>query len=76
VTRWWGSGHGLLDDQVGFIVGWFRDTLADAPVNDLAALRPDGYLYESTIQNLDQLDPKLRVGGYCLVNPDRSPDIG
>jgi O-methyltransferase len=60
--------YGLMDDQVEFIVGWFRDTLADAPVNDLAVLRLDGDLYESTIQALDPLYPKLSVGGYCIID--------
>ena len=42
--------YDLLDDQVHFIEGWFRDTLAKAPLNDLAVLRLDGDLDESTIQ--------------------------
>jgi O-methyltransferase len=60
--------YGLLDDQVQFIVGWFRDTLADAPVKELAVLRLDGDLYESTIQGLDALYPKLSIGGYCIID--------
>jgi O-methyltransferase len=59
---------GLLDDQVRFVVGWFRDTLADAPVTDLAILRLDGDLYESTIQPLEYLYPKLSVGGFCIID--------
>lgn len=58
----------LLDDQVEFIVGWFKDTLSDAPVSDLAVLRLDGDLYESTIQALEPLYPKLSVGGYCIID--------
>jgi O-methyltransferase len=60
--------YGLLDDQVGFIVGWFKDTLVDAPVTDLAVLRLDGDLYESTIQALEPLYPKLSAGGYCIID--------
>jgi O-methyltransferase len=60
--------YGLMDDQVGFIVGWFRDTLAEAPVKNLAVLRLDGDLYESTIQALEPLYPKLSVGGYCIID--------
>jgi O-methyltransferase len=60
--------YGLMDHQVEFIVGWFRDTLADAPVNDLSVLRLDGDLYESTIQALVPLYPKLSVGGYCIID--------
>src|SRR5690349_5861811 len=51
----------LLDEQVGFLKGWFRDTLADAPVEKLAVLRLDGDLYESTILALTHLYPKLSV---------------
>lgn len=60
--------YGLLDDQVQFIVGWFRDTLKDAPIKDLAVLRLDGDLYESTIQALEPLYPKLVPGGYCIID--------
>ena len=60
--------YGLMDEQVNFIVGWFRDTLADAPIDNLAVLRLDGDLYESTIQALESLYPKLSLGGYCIVD--------
>jgi O-methyltransferase len=60
--------YGLLDDQVEFIVGWFRDTLAHAPIDKLAVLRLDGDLYESTIQALEPLYPKLSTGGYCIID--------
>jgi O-methyltransferase len=60
--------YGLLDDQVRFIIGWFRDTLKVAPIEQLAVMRLDGDLYESTIQALEPLYPKLAVGGYCIVD--------
>ncbi len=60
--------YGLMDDQVGFIVGWFKDTLTDAPVTDLFVLRLDGDLHESTIQALEPLYPKLSAGGYCIID--------
>ena len=66
--------YGLLDDQVEFIVGWFRDTLADAPLDKLAVLRLDGDLYESTIQALEPLYPKLSTGGYCIIDDYRVID--
>jgi O-methyltransferase len=58
----------LLDDQVRFLVGWFRDTLASAPIRELAVLRLDGDLYESTIEALEGLYPKLSVGGFCIID--------
>ena len=58
----------LHDDQVKFLEGWFRDTLPSAPISRLAVLRLDGDLYESTIEALEALYPKLSVGGYCIVD--------
>ena len=60
--------YGLLDDQVRFLRGWFRDTLPTAPVERLAVLRLDGDLYESTTDTLTHLYPKLSVGGFVIVD--------
>ncbi|SRX82255.1 Macrocin-O-methyltransferase [Methylacidiphilum infernorum V4] [Mycolicibacterium parafortuitum] len=64
--------YGLLDDQVRFLPGWFKDTLADAPIESIAVLRLDGDLYESTIQALDALYPRLSPGGFCIVDDYRA----
>jgi O-methyltransferase len=37
--------YGLLDNQVRFLVGWFRDTMPTAPIEQLAVLRIDADLY-------------------------------
>ncbi len=66
--------YDLLDDQVVFLEGWFRDTLPEAPIESLALLRLDGDLYESTIDALEALYPKLSVGGYCIVDDYHSWD--
>jgi O-methyltransferase len=60
--------YGLLDDQVRFLPGWFKDTLQDAPIDQIALLRLDGDLYESTIQALDALYPRLSPGGFCIID--------
>src|SRR5206468_7451975 len=60
--------YGLLDEQVQFLEGWFRDTLPVAPIERLAILRLDGDLYESTIQALEGLYDRLSVGGYVIVD--------
>ncbi|OBK41031.1 macrocin O-methyltransferase [Mycobacterium sp. 1245111.1] len=60
--------YGLLDDQVRFLPGWFKDTLHDAPIERISVLRLDGDLYESTIQALDALYPRLSPGGFCIVD--------
>ena len=60
--------YDLLDDQVRFVKGWFKDTLHDAPIEQISVLRLDGDLYESTIQALDGLYAKLSSGGFCIID--------
>jgi O-methyltransferase len=60
--------YGLLDDQVRFLEGWFRDTLPHAPIERLALMRLDGDLYESTMDALVSLYPRLSPGGFVIVD--------
>ena len=60
--------YGMLDDQVLFLKGFFIDTLPTAPIEQLAVLRLDADMYESTTQALDALYPKLSIGGYVIVD--------
>jgi len=60
--------YGLLDAQVRFVPGWFRDTLPALHDQRWALIRLDGDMYESTIQALDALYPQLSVGGYVIVD--------
>lgn len=60
--------YGLLDSQVKFLAGWFRDTLPNAPIDRLALLRLDGDMYESTIIALRELYPKVSAGGYVIID--------
>jgi hypothetical protein len=60
--------YGLLDSQVEFLPGWFKDTLPAAPVERLALLRLDGDMYESTIVALDALYHKLSPGGFAIID--------
>ncbi|MFF2041412.1 alpha/beta fold hydrolase [Kitasatospora sp. NPDC058170] len=62
------EAYGLLDDQVRFLPGWFKDTLPKAPIRSLALMRLDGDLYESTMDALTNLYPKLSVGGFVIVD--------
>lgn len=62
------SKYNLLDDQVVFLKGWFKDTLFDAPINKIALLRLDGDLYESTAQALEALYPKVSPNGFIIVD--------
>ncbi|MEI6515717.1 MAG: TylF/MycF/NovP-related O-methyltransferase [bacterium] len=60
--------YGLLDNRVIFLKGWFKDTLPTLPSNRLAVMRLDGDMYESTIQGLTNLYPKLSTGGFCIID--------
>jgi O-methyltransferase len=60
--------YGLLDAQVRFLPGWFRDTLPNAPIERIAVLRLDGDMYESTMVALESLYPRLAPGGYLIVD--------
>jgi O-methyltransferase len=62
------SRYGLLDDQVCFVKGWFRDTLPTLRDKMWALLRLDGDMYESTWDGLVNLYPNLSVGGYIIVD--------
>lgn len=58
----YGLGH-----RFSPVVGLFRDSLP-GPIEQLALLRCDGDLYESTWQILDALYPKVVPGGYVIVD--------
>lgn len=60
--------YGLLDDNVCFLKGFFSDTLPKAPITKLAVLRIDADLYESTMDALSSLYPRLSVGGYVILD--------
>jgi O-methyltransferase len=60
--------YGLLDERVVFLEGWFKDTLAAAPIQRLSVLRLDGDMYESTIQSLDALYHKVSPGGAIIID--------
>lgn len=58
----------LLDDQVVFVKGLFKDTLATLATDQIAVLRLDGDMYESTIQALDHLYDKVSPGGWVIID--------
>ncbi len=60
--------YGLLNNQVVFLKGWFKDTLSQAPIEKLSILRLDGDMYGSTMESLNSLYPKLSSGGFCIID--------
>ena len=60
--------YGLLDSQVVFLEGWFKDTLPKAPTDAFCVMRLDGDMYQSTMEALANLYPRLSPGGYCIID--------
>ena len=60
--------YGMLDSNVRFLKGWFKDTLPTAPIGPLAIMRLDGDYYESTMDALTNLYDKLSIGGYAIID--------
>ena len=66
--------YGLLGDRVQFLVGWFKDTLPNAPIKRISVLRLDGDMYESTMDALDALYEKVSPGGFIIVDDYGIPE--
>ena len=62
------ASYDLLDEQVVFVKGFFRDTLPSLDAGPFSLIRLDGDMYESTIIALDSLYPKLTPGGYVIID--------
>ncbi|TCP70695.1 TylF/MycF family methyltransferase [Baia soyae] len=60
--------YNLLDDNVCFLKGWFKDTLPTAPIEKIAIARLDGDMYSSTWESLANLYPRVSVGGYIIID--------
>lgn len=62
------AAYDLLGQEVVFLKGWFRDTLHKAPTDQIALLRLDGDLYESTMDALTALYDKVAEGGVVIID--------
>jgi O-methyltransferase len=60
--------YGLLDDRVRFAEGLFAQTLAGIQSDRFAVIRLDGDLYESTLDSLNALYPRLAAGGFAVID--------
>jgi O-methyltransferase len=63
--------YDLLDDQVQFVKGWFRDTMPALAGQQWSIIRMDGDMYESTMTVLEHLYPGLVPGGYLIIDDYR-----
>ena len=66
--------YGMLDAQVEFLEGWFKDTLPNAPIDKCAVIRLDGDMYESTMDALRSLYGKLSPGGFLIIDDYGIPE--
>ena len=60
--------YGLLDNQVIFLKGWFKDTLPSAPIQKIAVARLDGDMYQSTMDALNSLYHRISSGGFIIID--------
>lgn len=61
--------YDLLDEQVVFLKGWFKDTLPKlAPEQKFSLVRLDGDMYGSTWDALIHLWPRLTPGGFLIID--------
>lgn len=65
--------YGLLDDNVEFVKGWFRDTLPDLSGHTWSVIRLDGDLYESTMDSLTNLYDSVSPGGWVIIDDYEIP---
>jgi O-methyltransferase len=62
------AAYDLLDGQVVFAKGLFRDTLPSLAVDRFALIRLDGDMYESTMDALVNLYDRLSPSGFVIID--------
>jgi hypothetical protein len=62
------EAYGLLDAQVVFVKGLFKDTLPTLKGHPFALIRLDGDMYESTLDALTNLYDGVSPGGYVVID--------
>lgn len=60
--------YDLMSEDIHFLKGWFKDTLGDTPSDQLALLRLDGDLYESTLDALEGAYDRVVPGGIVIID--------
>jgi len=64
MTKMWG----IEAERLLFHPGWFKDTIPGVIIEQIAILRLDGDLYESTKTAIEGLFPFVVDGGYCIID--------
>ncbi|HEY6505801.1 MAG TPA: TylF/MycF/NovP-related O-methyltransferase [Chitinophagaceae bacterium] len=60
--------YGMLDNNVVFKKGWFKDTMPSLRSEKFSLIRLDGDMYESTMDVLQNIYDNLSVGGFVIVD--------
>jgi hypothetical protein len=60
--------YALLDGRVRFLEGWFAETLPTVADHTWSVIRLDGDMYQSTMDGLTNLYPRLAAGGFLIVD--------
>jgi O-methyltransferase len=68
--------YGLLNHNIKFLKGWFKDTLPKANIEKISMLRLDGDYYESTMDSLNNLYHKVVPGGFIIIDDYYAPGQG
>ncbi|CAF1514463.1 unnamed protein product, partial [Adineta steineri] len=68
------AAFNLLDDRVHFCKGFFVDSLPRCNISQIAVLRMDGDMYESTMDQLFNLYSKIQTGGVIIVDDYNVPE--
>ena len=69
--------YGLLDERVVLVPGFFNVSLVHAPVANakLALVHIDADAYESVLDALDALHPRLAPGGHMIIDDYHLPGV-
>lgn len=59
---------GVPDNLLVYHPGWFQDTVPVSNIPQIALLRLDGDLYESTLVCLEHLYPRVVTGGWLIAD--------
>lgn len=59
---------GVSANNVNLVQGWFQNTVPGYNIGQISLLRLDGDLYESTMVCLQELYPKVSVGGVVIID--------
>ncbi len=67
--------YGLLDSNVIFVKGWFKDTLPKLKGYKFSIIRLDGDMYKSTMDQLENLYDGVSIGGFIIIDDWTIPEV-